>query len=108
MSIERVIRLPWSALRARPNIKTARTPAMPKNTPPIISAFRVLRPEFSVAGGGDGGSVAFVGTAAAGTAVLTGAATGTFVGVTVATSGGGFVSTFVMALVGGATAAGGG
>ena len=107
LSIERVIRLPWSALCARPNINTTNTPAMPKSTPPIIRAFRVLKLEFSGAGSG-GGGVVFAGPAAAGTTGLTGRATGTFVGFTVAKSGDGLVSTFVFALVSDAATVGGG
>ena len=80
---------------------------MPKSTPPIIRAFSVLKPEFSGAGGG-GSGVVLVGTAAAGTAGLTGGATGRFVGFTVATSGDGLVSTVVIALVSDAATVGGG
>jgi len=101
--IERVIRLPWSALRERRNINTVRTPAKTRNAAPRASAFGVFRPDLSGAG-----TVAFVGMATAGATRLTGGAAGPFVGFTVATSGGKFVSTLVMALVGNAAIVGGG
>ena len=100
--IERVIRLPWPALRERPNIKTVSTPARTRNPAPTASAFEVFNPEFS-----GGGATAF-GGATAGAARLAGGNTGRFVGFTVATGGGRFVSTFAMTLVVGAATAGGG
>ena len=55
MFIERVMRLPWSALRERLNIKTVRTPAKTKKAAPMTSALLLLKPEFP-----GGGATAFV------------------------------------------------
>ena len=53
--IERVIRLPWPALREWPNNKAVRTPARTRKAPPMTSFLLVLKPEFS-----GGGAMAFV------------------------------------------------
>ena len=100
--MECVIRLPWSALRERPNIKTVRTPARTRNTAPMASAFEVPKPEFS-----SGGATIFVGTATTGATRLAGGATAAFVGFVATTGNGKFVSPFAMTLVGNTATVGG-